>query len=134
MKKCSTIASSIVQEIHHSERSEESLFIFADPDRFLTSFGMTTKRSSKKLKNGLNLRVDRDMRLVETVDRVGGPAHRREMKVAADVVVLIEKAENSLGVRAGQSKIGEWGEESKAARDGQVFFDDLMQGHEGVVG
>ena len=49
------------------------------------------------------------------------------MKIAADVVVLVEWAENSLGVRAAQSKIGEWGEESKAARDGQIFFDDLRR-------
>jgi hypothetical protein len=48
------------------------------------------------LKNRLNFSVDGDVRLIEAIDGVGGPADLREMKVPADVIILVECAEDAL--------------------------------------
>lgn len=120
---------------HSEERSdEESLFFCARPKRDSSPAGgrgMTISGNfqSQLSENGLNFGVDRDVRLVEAIDSVGRPAHLREMKVAADVVVLVEYAEDALDLSSVDAKIRKRREESKAAREGQIFIDDFAQGH-----
>src|SRR6267378_8008310 len=69
------------------------------------------------------------MGVVEAVDRVGSAGSAAEMKIAADVVVLVKCGENPLGLGAVEAKISERSGASVPARKGQIFFDDFAKVH-----
>ena len=81
------------------------------------------------LQDGLNFRVDGDVRLVEAVDGIGGAGCPGEVKVATDVVILVECAENALDIAPAQAKIRKWRQGREPAGNGQIFFDNFFQVH-----
>src|SRR5579862_6382542 len=81
------------------------------------------------LQNRLDFLVNRNMCLFEPDDGVTRSGHLAEVKEAADVVILVQRAENPLNLAALQAKVRQWRQECEAAGDGQILFDDFLQGH-----
>ena len=73
------------------------------------------------LKNGLDFRVNRDVRLLKAVDGVRRPGHLRKMKEAADVVILVECAEELLGLLTSQPEFRKRRGESKPPAMARYF-------------
>ncbi len=69
------------------------------------------------------------MRLVEAVDFIGRAGDLAEMQEAADMVILVEGAEDVLEFGAFEAEVGERSEERVASSDGEIFLDDVAQGH-----
>src|ERR1700692_2176484 len=82
------------------------------------------------LQSGLNFLVDGNVGLLEAVDQVGGAGNLAEVKIAADVVILVERAENAFDLGAFHAEISERGKECEAPRDSQIFLDNLAQRHD----
>jgi hypothetical protein len=80
-------------------------------------------------KDGLNFLVNRDVRLVETIDGVGGAGNLAEVKESADMVILVERAENALDLARLHAEIRERSKKCEAARDGQIFVNNFAQCH-----
>src|SRR5260370_35321620 len=81
------------------------------------------------LKDRLNFSVDGDVGVVEAVDRVVCARNAAEVKIAADVVVLVKRCEYPLSLGAIETKIGQLGGASVAAREGQILFDGFTKVH-----
>ena len=81
------------------------------------------------LKDVLDFSVDGDVRVVEAVYRVGSAGSTAEVKISADVIVLVKRRKDAFGLRAVETKIGERNGASIASRNGQVFFDDFAKVH-----
>jgi hypothetical protein len=79
--------------------------------------------------NGLNFLINRNVRLRESINHVGGARNLAEVKVAADVVILIERAENALDIALLHAKFRERRKKRKAACDGQILLDNFAQSH-----
>lgn len=73
--------------------------------------------------------VDGDVGVLETVDGVGRAGKAAEMKITADVVILVKLGEDRFDLSAIEAEIGDGHGTSVAARDGQIFIHDLAQGH-----
>jgi hypothetical protein len=81
------------------------------------------------LENGLDFGVDRDLSVTETIDLVGGACARSEVKIPADMIVLVKCAEDALDLRAVEGKISKRDGASVAARNGQIFLHHITEIH-----
>src|SRR5690349_8861326 len=86
-------------------------------------------RGRAPLQNFLNLLIDGDVGVLEAVDEVGRSGKAAEMKITADVVILVKLGEDRFDLSAIQAEIGDGHGTSVAARNGQIFVHDLAQGH-----
>ena len=77
------------------------------------------------LQDFLDFTVNGNVCVLESVDRVSGAGNPAEVKIAADMVILVKRRENAFGLSAIETKIGESCGTSVATRDGQIFFDDF---------
>jgi len=66
--------------------------------------------------------------VVEAVDRVGSAGSAAEMKIAADVVVLVKCGENPLGLGAVEAKINEARRGVRARPQGPDIFRQFREG------
>ena len=81
------------------------------------------------LENRLNIGVDGDVRLRKTVDLIARAGGALKMEEAADVVVLVEGAENTFDFLPRKSQRIERHGFSVAARNRQIFSDNFLQFH-----
>lgn len=86
------------------------------------------------LQNRLNFLIDGNVGLLKSVDLKGGAGNLAEVKVAADVVILVERAKNALHFFALETKLRERRKKCKAASENQIFFDNFAQCHKFMAG
>src|SRR6266849_9096707 len=83
------------------------------------------------LKNRLDFGVEGDVRVGKAVDVEALPAHIGEVEESADVVVLIENAEDALGLLPAHAKACERRWVAKSACQHQILFDNFAEAHRG---
>ena len=81
------------------------------------------------LQDFLDFTVNGNVCVLESVDRVSGAGNSTEVKIAADMVILVKRREDPFGLSAIETEIGECRGTPVIARDGQIFFDDFAKVH-----
>src|SRR5215469_10821187 len=79
--------------------------------------------------NGLDFRIDGNVRLRKAVDVVVCSPGALKMEIAADVVILVEDIERLLRILARDAEIGKRHVLAVSARDSNVSSNQFAQGH-----